>query len=267
MKKQNINLSEVMKRLSSIILILIAITIFIGCNGKKPSENAKAADSGKEVLPDTGFTGIKKMMSGRYVVSEIEFKNGIKDGLMRTFYLSGKLRQTFMYINGVKEDSAKWYYEEGQLFRTTPFKNDTIDGIQKQFYRTGRIRAKIGWSKGMRTPFIQEFDNNGKLMGNYPEIVVTETDEYNSKGLYKIGLRLSNDQKKVKFFRGEFTDGRFDTTKCRPVNTLEGKALLELKKSSSPTDASVNVIAEIVTPLGNKYLAQKKITLPYSDLK
>ncbi len=53
---------------------------------------------------------------------------------------------------------------EGQLFRTTPFKNDTVDGIQKQFYRTGKVRARIGYSKGMRTPFFQEFGQNGKLV-------------------------------------------------------------------------------------------------------
>jgi hypothetical protein len=237
----------------------------IGCTGKGPGK--KDLNSAAATVPDTGFTGIKKMMSGQYVVMEVTFKNGVRDGLMKSFYLTGQVRNTYWYENGLKEDSVRFYYQEGQLFRTTPYKHDTVDGIQKQFYRTGKIRAKIGFSKGMRTPFFQEYKNDGKIVGGYPSIVVNIKDEYNTRGSYRIGLELSDKSKKVKFYRGDFTDGRFDTTKCKLINTVEGKATLNLNKSGTTGQGSVNVIAEIVTSMGNRYLTGKKIDLPYNDLK
>lgn len=255
-----------MKRLSFSLLVLLVLLAVTGCTGKGPGKKgAAAADT--TAVPDTGFTGIKQFMSGQYIVSEVTFKNGIRHGLMKSFYQGGQVRTTFWYENGLKQDSARWYYPDGKLFRTTPFKNDTVDGIQKQFYRTGVVRAKIGYSKGMRTPFFQEYASNGKLLGGYPEILVNIKDEYNSKGIYRIGLELSDYSTKVKFYKGDFIDGRFDTIQCKRINTVKGKASLVLKKSGDSGPGSVSIIAEISTSLGNKYLKNKKIELPYNDLK
>jgi len=252
-----------MKKLTYALLIFLVLAATTGCTGKK----GKNTDDVVAAVPDTGFTGIKKYMSGQYVVSEVTFKNGVRDGLMKTFYQGGQLRTTFWYENGLKQDSARWYGLDGKLFRTTPFKNDTVDGIQKQFYKTGKIRAKIGYSKGMRTTFFQEFGQNGKLVGDYPEILVNIKDEYKTKGIYRIGLELSDFSTKVKFYQGDFINGRFDTTQVKHISTLKGKAGLVLKKSGEAGPNSVSVIAEIGTSMGNKYLISKKIELPYNDLK
>ena len=79
-------------------------------------------------------------------------------------------------------------------------------------------------------------------------------------------LELSDKATKVNFYRGEFTDNRFDTTKYKIINTVEGKGSLNLKKAGNPTAGYVGVIAEIITDYGNKYLVSKKIELPYADL-
>ncbi|MCX6330120.1 MAG: hypothetical protein NTZ85_11505, partial [Bacteroidia bacterium] len=70
----------------------------------------------------------------------------------------------------------------------------------------------------------------------------------------------------VKFYRGDFTDGRFDTTMVKSIKTIDGKAVLDLKKTGSPKPDSVSIIAEILTPYSNRYLTGKKIRLPYNDL-
>ena len=156
-------------------------------------------------VPDTGFTGIKQYMSGNHVAMEITFKNGVRQGLMKTFLCQRKSsRQTFWYENGLREDSAKWYYEEGQLFRTTPYKRDTVDGIQKQYYRNGKLKAKIGLQKGLRTFEFEEYTPKGKLVAGYPELIVNTKDEYNSKGIYTISLALSDKSTKVKYLPGRF---------------------------------------------------------------
>lgn len=255
-----------MKNLTPFILLVLVLAVS-GCTGK--SSGKKAAETDVVTVPDTGFTGIKQFMSGQYKVSEVTFKNGVRDGLMKTFYETGEVRTTFWYEKGLKQDSARWYYKTGELFRTTPYKNDTVDGIQKQFYRTGAVRARIGYSKGMRTPFIQEYQSNGKQITDYPEIVINIADQYAATGKFKIDLSLSDNStsERIKFYRGEFTDGRFDTTRVSPIKTIKGKASVTLTKSSTQGPRYISFIAEIPTPLGNRHLTARKIDLPYNDLK
>jgi hypothetical protein len=248
-------------------MVMVLALAVSACTGK--SSVKKAAETDGVTAPDTGFTGIKQFMSGQYKVSEVTFKNGVRDGLMKTFYETGEVRTTFWYEKGLKQDSARWYYKTGELFRTTPYKNDTVDGIQKQFYRTGAVRARIGYSKGMRTPFIQEYHSNGKLVTGYPDIVINVTDQYSSTGKFRLDLSLSDKStsERIKFYRGELSDGRFDTTKVSLLKTIDGKASVTLTKSNTQGPRYISIIAEIPTPLGNRHIAAKKIDLPYNDLK
>jgi hypothetical protein len=251
--------------LLSIILTLIFASS--GCTGKGGAKKESADNADTTTVADTGFTGIKKYMSQSYLIKEVTFKNGVRQGLMKTFYQNGKVRQTFWYENGFREDSSRWYYMEGQLFRTTPYIRDTADGIQIQYFRNGRKKAKIGYSKGFRTGFLEEYNADGKLIGAYPELIVTTKDEYSTKGLYSISLALSDKSNKVRYYKGDLSAGVFDTVKCIKINSVNGIAKLNLKKSSSPADGSVGVIAEILTNYGNNRLVYKKIDLPYNDLK
>jgi hypothetical protein len=255
-----------MNKITFSVLLLVVLVILAGCSGKGSAGKGGAADADTVSVPDTGYTGIKQYFSNERLLKEVTFSNGVRDGLMKTYYPGGQLYQTFWYENGFREDSAVWYFLEGQAFRTTPYKTDTVDGIQKQYYRTGKLRAKIGFSKGLRTPFLEEYDLSGKVIRTYPEIVTEIIDEYASKGSYRIGLSMSDKTTKVKFYRGDFTDGRFDTTLIRKLDVANGKASLILKKSDSAKPAYVGVIAEIVTQFGNRHLIYRKIELPYGDL-
>jgi hypothetical protein len=246
------------------LLIILTLPVLISCGGK---EGKKGKENDTISVPDTGFTGISKGTSGQYVINEITYKNGIRHGLMKTFYRSGNIRQTFWYQNGLRQDSARWFFEEGQLFRTTPYLNDTVDGIQKQYYRTGQLRAKLGYKKGYRTSFLQEFTLQGKLVTDYPEIVIGTQDNYGSKGTYRITLALSDKSEKVNYYRGEFFDGVFDTTKVKKLKTIKGAANMDLKKSGAAGSGYVGVIGEITTDFGNRMLVYRKVELPYNDLK
>jgi len=256
-----------MKIFYSSAFLVLAIACFAGCSGKGPAKKESVAPVDSITVKDTGYTGIKKYMSGRFLVKEITFKNGVKEGLMKTYYVTGELRHTFWFENGLREDSSIWYYQEGQKFRVTPFKRDTVDGIQKQYYREGRLKANIGYSKGMRTPFFQEFTPEGKLVNGYPSLIINTEDNYKTKGTYKIDVALSNKSTNVRYWRGEFANGVFDTTHCEKLKTIKGIGTIDLKKTGSKKPAFVGVIAEVLTNFGNNFLIYKKIELPYNDLK
>lgn len=254
-----------MKTFSNLFVALILILAVAACTGKGSGKKTTGNDT--ITVPDTGYTGIKQYMSGNHLVKEVTFKNGVREGLTKTFYAGGQVYQTFWYENGLRQDSGRYYYTEGQLFRTTPYKNDTIDGIQIQYYRTGKLKARIGYSKGLRTPYLEEYNSNGRLVKGYADITVTANDEYKTKGVYRITLALSDKSTKVKFFLGEFTDNRFDTTFIKQLDTVEGIARINLRKTGTPTQDYVGVIGALLTPYGNRHLVYKRIDLPYNDLK
>ena len=255
-----------MKTFSVSLFLISFLFLFFSCNVKDPGNKDSQSGNDNVNIPDTGYTGIKQYMSGKYLVSEVTFKNGVMAGLKKTFYQSGKLRQTSWYENGLREDSSKWFYQEGQLFRSTPYKRDTMDGIQIQYYRNGRIKAKLNYKKGLRTPYLEEYKKTGELVKDYPELIVATKDNYQANGNYRISLSLSDKSTKVKFYRGDFTEGVFDTTRCSSIKSINGTGTLNLKKSGNPKADNVGVIAVILTNYGNNNLVYKKVVLPYSDL-
>jgi antitoxin component YwqK of YwqJK toxin-antitoxin module len=265
MKEKSVKQTGMSKYLFYSIFIVAALITVTGCKGRTNAAKELSVAEDSVSRPDTGYTGIKQFMSGKYIVSEVTFQNGIRQGLTKTFYKSGRLQRTYWYKDGLRQDSSCWYYEEGQVFRVTPFVNDTVNGIQKQFYRTGQIKAKMGYSKGLRTPFFQEFTREGKLVTGYPEIVVKAQDNYKTTGQYDIAISLSK-KADVRFFRGEFTNGLYDTTRLKKIKTYENTGYLNLKKTGTAGKSYVGVIGEVLTDFGNRILIYKKIDLPYNDL-
>jgi predicted small lipoprotein YifL len=255
-----------MKILSTSRLLILTVFLLAGCHGKGPAKKELQAVADSVTVPDTGYTGIKQYMSGKTLYKEVTFKNGVREGLMKSFYQTGEVRQTFIYKNGLREDSSIWFYQEGQPFRSTPYKNDTIDGIQRQYYRTGQLKAKLGYSKGLRTTFFEEYTMEGKLVGGYPTLVINIKDDYKTKGIYEVLLELSDKSPNVRFYRGDLSKGIFDTAHCKKLTTINGIGSLKLKKTGSVKPSYVGVIAEILTNFGNNFLVYKKIELPYPDL-
>ena len=251
------------------LIFLILITINSGCLNKggrnAASEDQNLTDT--STVADTGFTGIKQIYSKNILAREVTYKNGVIHGLMKTYLQNGQLYQSFWYENGIRQDTAKWYFNDGKVFRTTLFKNDSMNGIQTQYYRNRNVRAKLNFVNGVRTPYLEEFLQDGKKVTSYPDLVIKTKDDYNQNGSYKIWLELTDKTVKTTYYRGEYIDGLFYPKKYIKINSSETTGYLELKKSGTGQNNYIGVIAEISTPLGNKYLVYKKIDLPYNDLK
>jgi antitoxin component YwqK of YwqJK toxin-antitoxin module len=251
--------------LTTIILLILTAGCFNKANKNSPSKNETSVDT--TAVADTGYNGITQYTSGNRIVKEVTFKNGVRHGLMKTFYANGLLRQTFWYENGKIQDTARWYQEDGRVFRTTPYKDDSAHGIQTQYYRTGAIRARLEFINGIRTPFLEEFESNGKKVTGYPDLVIKIKDEYNQNGTFKIYLEMTNKLVKATYYRGEFIDGLFYPKKYIILNNTETTGYLELRKTSNTGKNYVGIIAEILTSLGNKYLVYKRVDLPYNNLQ
>lgn len=256
-----------MKYISIFIITFCIILATQGCLSKGGKKQAVINPVDTQTVADTGFTGIRQYYSNRTLSYEVTFKNGIRQGLMKSFYPGGKVRQTFWYEKGLKEDTAVWFYEEGEVFRRTPFKRDSMNGIQIQYYKSGAVRAKMNFVNGLRTPYFEEFTSEGKKITDYPAVIVRTRDDYKTNGTYNIYLELDKKNVKVNFYYGELTDSLFIPKSLKSLNTSDYTGLLQLRKSSLPGKGSSEIISEITTALGNKLIVYNKVTLPYNDLK
>jgi hypothetical protein len=256
-----------MKNITILLTTCVVILLSQGCGNKGSSKQSVVNPADTQTVADTGFTGIRQYYSQRFLSYEVTLKNGVRQGLMKTFYPSGKIRQTFWYENGMKEDTAVWFYEEGKIFRKTPFKRDSMNGMQIQYYKSGAIRAKMSFVNGLRTPFLEEFTNDGKKITDYPAVVIKTRDNYLKNGTYSISLELDRKNIKVNFYTGELTDGLFVPKSLKKINSSEFAGFLQLVKAQSQGQNSAGIISEISTQLGNKLIVYNKVALPYNDLR
>lgn len=261
---------KTMRTIKRIILFVAFATLVAtaGCGGtgSRKQKQVAAPTVEESSIPDTGFTGVKKYPNSKgEIVREATFKNGVRHGETKIFR-NGVLYQTFQYENDILQDTNKWFYNTGELYRATPYVNDTIHGIQTQYYRTGNIRAKLGYEHGKRNDYIEEFYNDGRKYTNYPTIVAEVTDSYASNGTYRIELSLTDD-KDVLFYKGFLENNLLDTAMLEELKVTNKKATITLKKSGTATTDKMGIVARVLTPFGNRYIATKTLTLPYNDLR
>jgi antitoxin component YwqK of YwqJK toxin-antitoxin module len=251
-----------------LIFFLILVISGSSCSNSSNKKSAKEKDESSVTSPaDTGFNGITKYQSQGRLVKEVTFKNGIRDGLMKTYYASGKLHQTFWYVNGKIQDTAVMYNEDGTIFRKSPFRDDSINGIQTQYYKSGKVRARLEFVNGLRTPFLEEFESSGKKVTGYSDIDIKIKDEYKQKGTYIIILGLSKKNIEADFYVGGLVNGLFNPKKCKKVNDSKSSGVITFQSSSQPGKKTIEIITAELTNFGNRNLVIKKIDLPYNDLK
>ena len=81
----------------SYFLILLTVGIAFSCGGPKQSAPEAGASADTSSVADTGYTGIKQYFTGNTLIKEVTFKNGVRNGVMKSFYNGKQIRQTFWY--------------------------------------------------------------------------------------------------------------------------------------------------------------------------
>jgi antitoxin component YwqK of YwqJK toxin-antitoxin module len=252
-----------MKNLAALAGILIMI-LTVSCGGGTGESGA-----GKKAghVPDTGFTGVRNYIKDNIKMKDVEFRNGVRQGLTRTYYKGGVIEQEIPYVDGKKNGEARWYYPDSKLFRVTPYVNDTIHGSQIQYYKSGRVKAKLDYVDGKRLPGIEEYNINGEKVTSYPEIKYKVNDRYDERGLYKIFVEMSDLSENVKYFRGDLVNGLVDMDSLKPMLQTATTGYLDLQKTPGQDADSIAVIASYLTQFGNRLYYRLAIPLPYKDLK
>ncbi len=245
--------------LTSIIVMIVAVS----CGGGTGEAGGKKKAGH---VPDTGYTGVRSYIKDNIKLREVEFRNGVRQGMTRTFYKGGVLEQEIPYTDGKKNGEATWYYPDSKLFRVTPYLNDTIHGTQIQYYKSGRVKAKISFVEGKRLPGIEEYMMSGDKVTSYPEIKYRTNDRYNERGLFKYFIEMSDLAENVKYYRGDLVDGLVDMDSLTPMLQTATTGYLDLQKTPDHKADSIVVIASYLTQFGNRLFYRLSLPLPYKDL-
>jgi len=252
-----------MKQFSAITAIVIVI-LAASCGGGTGDTGGGRKKSGH--VPDTGYTGVRNYIRDNVKIREVEFRNGIKEGMTRTYYKGGVIEQEIPYVADKKNGEAKWYYPDSKLFRVTPYVNDTIHGSQIQYYKSGRVKAKIDFTDGKRHPGLEEYTMNGERVTSYPGIRYHANDRYEERGLYKIFIEMTDMAENVKYYRGDLVNGLVDMDSLKPLLQTATTGYLDLQKTMGHKADSVVVVASYLTGFGNRLYYRLSIPLPFKDL-
>lgn len=100
-------------------------------------------------VADTGYTGIKNYVRDNVKLREVTYKNGIREGMTRTFYKGGQLEQEIPYSGDSK--NGKWFYPDGKVFRVRPMSMIQFMVTRFSTTRTG-VKARLRYTDGRRHP-------------------------------------------------------------------------------------------------------------------
>ncbi|HEX2393879.1 MAG TPA: hypothetical protein VHI78_00955, partial [Bacteroidales bacterium] len=130
---------------------------------------------------------------GRILSREL-YVNDKKEGLSRTYFPSGKLKEESLFTNSKKNGISREFDEKGTLITILNYKNgfltererlNRIDekglkqGLWRTYYDNGGIKSEAYYEKDLLTGAYKEYDENGniKLMLQYAQGALVEEED------------------------------------------------------------------------------------------
>lgn len=167
---------------SRIVFKMSDFDVLSQASDNKPSESKSvAAPSTPSAKPSqttvTNFTETSMCRNSNDF--EFEYVSGIfiekssrqpANGLICSFYISGKLWAERPFANGLREGIVREYYESGKLWGETPYKNGRKEGFVKEYYESGNLKRESFYIKDVREGFFREYYESGKLFIERPYI-------------------------------------------------------------------------------------------------
>lgn len=104
---------------------LIGITSYMDgkINGPSIEMNNRGQITRKQYFLDDVPHGIYGDYKFGRAKKEVNYKNGVMDGVYKEFYNNGKLQRSINYTNGVMDGPMKYYNEEGEVTLEYSYKN------------------------------------------------------------------------------------------------------------------------------------------------
>ena len=87
----------------------------------------------------------------------------IPDGMVKEYYVSGKLKAEYNYKDGKLEGMSKFYYESKLLRAEENYKNGKPEGRYRVYYTTGSLGGEWYYENGKREGMTTLYWENGNI--------------------------------------------------------------------------------------------------------
>lgn len=155
--------------------------------------------NGVAYLKNRPFTGLSiKQWDNKQTNEEINWTDGLKDGLYSEFTETGTLVARENWARGVKHGDYSYYYPNGVLKNKGSFKNGNLDGEIWGYYQNGKAQYMNFYDAGVRQGKTHTWFSNGKteqigyLVNNIPhgEVMAWYPDSTpRYQAYYNMGVR------------------------------------------------------------------------------
>ena len=105
-----------------------------------------------------------KIAPNGVVIFRANYVNDKYNGLVRSYYLNGKLKESREYIEGKETNTRTLYYENGKIESSQMYVDNKREGEGKKYYENGKIKEQFFYKNDMREGIRQEFDKYEKLI-------------------------------------------------------------------------------------------------------
>lgn len=100
------------------------------------------------------------------IFREVQYVEGVREGVAREYSLNQRLIATATYHNGVKEGRELGWYEEGPPHFARNFKGGLLDGVQTEWNLAGGIFKQQRYAAGVESERKIIFES-GAVFTNY----------------------------------------------------------------------------------------------------
>lgn len=94
----------------------------------------------------------------------IEYRHGLPVGIVREYYMNGKLKGEVHYsMDGKRNGLASGYYKNGVLRAENNFTNNEYNGTAKAWFDNGQMDSEATYINGLQNGVVRHYHPNGKL--------------------------------------------------------------------------------------------------------
>lgn len=110
---------------------------------------------------------------------EVNYLNGLLNGIRKSYYENGKLNEEINYASGLMNGNRKIYYENSKLKQESNLINDLDNGVYKLYFENGILKEEGNFKNGLLDGVQKNYFDSGKLK----QYVIYKEDKVN--GLFK----------------------------------------------------------------------------------
>ena len=109
--------------------------------------------------------GVVRDDDGEGMITEIPYKNGQKNGVMKIIQ-DGRLTTDMMFVNNVLSGPMHAYYPNGSIQMKMLFENGKLNGEFLQYHPNGKVSMQVVYVEGKKQGICQNMDDAGNLVQN-----------------------------------------------------------------------------------------------------